>query len=765
MLRLAPTKVKHGARSCLGIGDVFLIKKESDSDVVAKYKAMATSEKSRADENAEEILVLRDMLAGFQGSGAELDQVKQNLDDRTGKLREAEETQSASQAAAQAAIEEALKDAASLREKLAKAEEELEAERKSAELAAAQLAEERASKAAVASGSEAAGAMVTKLQAELSKVQAELNEERLRNAKVSNELDQVQTKLLVEASALAALQTLAEQEQKKQAELASALAAQIAPMEAEIAHLKAEQQKKQAEQASTSAAHVSKLKAEVAHLKAELADEAASHGAITADGMAAAAALAMLQTDMEGAQAAANALEAVLAVEKAAHLASEEARKVAMADLSNLRAAASEDPRKKLLEAKKRMEDLMKGKRIQFDGAGSKTTQQSAQGVSQAWSVASLDASKGKENASILDQLAAILKDYPELYCECQGKTDADPTKKPEPGLVAYFQLNSTQAIQDELARKRAVACKEGLVARGVPDEQLVVTWKGCGQESKVDFIPILSGDALQKIRAEATLLREMLANAASQDLGERAAAALKRVQDLLKGNAIQFDGAGAKTTQQSTHGVPQAWNLDSLDAGKKEKNSATLDQLAAILKDYPELYCNLHGSTDADPSKRPDEVLAAHFQLNSTQAIQDELAHNRAVACKDGLEARGVPANQLVVTWKGCGQQSKVDFVPMLPGDALAAAALQAQAAASAAQLAADELVALRGHVATLTEQLAALQAQTAARAESGEADQAEMSRVRAALADSQVWSQLGSRRVGVRGKPAGKETHPTLT
>ena len=51
----------------------------------------------------------------------------------------------------------------------------------------------------------------------------------------------------------------------------------------------------------------------------------------------------------------------------------------------------------------------------------------------------------------------------------CQGKTDADPTKDPEPGLAKYFALDSTQAIQDELARNRALACKEGLVARGVP--------------------------------------------------------------------------------------------------------------------------------------------------------------------------------------------------------------------------------------------------------------------------------------------------------
>ena len=85
----------------------------------------------------------------------------------------------------------------------------------------------------------------------------------------------------------------------------------------------------------------------------------------------------------------------------------------------------------------------------------------------------------------------------------CQGKTDADPTKDPEPGLAKYFALDSTQAIQDELARNRALACKEGLVARGVPEPQLVITWKGCGGASKVSFTPLVPPAALKTVRAK----------------------------------------------------------------------------------------------------------------------------------------------------------------------------------------------------------------------------------------------------------------------
>ena len=68
MLRSAPPKIKHGARSCLGLGDVFLVTRENDSSVIIKYKNLATAEKARADENAEEIQVLKDMLSNCSAS-------------------------------------------------------------------------------------------------------------------------------------------------------------------------------------------------------------------------------------------------------------------------------------------------------------------------------------------------------------------------------------------------------------------------------------------------------------------------------------------------------------------------------------------------------------------------------------------------------------------------------------------------------------------------------------------------------------------------
>ena len=47
---------------------------------------------------------------------------------------------------------------------------------------------------------------------------------------------------------------------------------------------------------------------------------------------------------------------------------------------------------------------------------------------------------------------------------------------------------------------------------------------------------------------------------------------------------------------------MPQAWSIDSLDASKRANNNNTLDILASILKDYPQLFCELRGTTDVLP-------------------------------------------------------------------------------------------------------------------------------------------------------------------
>ena len=166
-----------------------------------------------------------------------------------------------------------------------------------------------------------------------------------------------------------------------------------------------------------------------------------------------------------------------------------------------------------------------------------------------------------------------------------------------------------------------------------------------------------------EAVKAEAT-------NSMSQE--QQTTEARQKVEALLAKQALLFDGAGNKNTQNSPLGVPQSWKLESLDAKKKASNMKTMETLYDILKQYPDLYVQCHGETDADASKPADAVLAKYFGFNTMQPIQDRLAENRATAVQDALVSHGIPAERVVVTYKGCGGASKVDIIPMPAAQAL---------------------------------------------------------------------------------------------
>ena len=113
----------------------------------------------------------------------------------------------------------------------------------------------------------------------------------------------------------------------------------------------------------------------------------------------------------------------------------------------------------------------------------------------------------------------------------------------------------------------------------------------------------------ITELKAEITALKSGGTAPASggMTLTESAEEARKKVEETLKKQAVMFDGAGNKNIQQSPLGVPQSWNLKSLDTKKAESNVKTMDSLASIFKEHPELYCECHGSTDADASKPAD--------------------------------------------------------------------------------------------------------------------------------------------------------------
>ena len=74
---------------------------------------------------------------------------------------------------------------------------------------------------------------------------------------------------------------------------------------------------------------------------------------------------------------------------------------------------------------------------------------------------------------------------------------------------------------------------------------------------------------------------------------------ARKKIEDALKMQSVGFDGAGNKNVQRSPNGVPQSWNLQSLDPRRAASNQATMDKIAEILHEHPELHCDCHGRTD----------------------------------------------------------------------------------------------------------------------------------------------------------------------
>eukprot|EP00964_Phaeocystis_antarctica_P091030 scaffold58322_cov67-Phaeocystis_antarctica.AAC.3 len=150
--------------------------------------------------------------------------------------------------------------------------------------------------------------------------------------------------------------------------------------------------------------------------------------------------------------------------------------------------------------ARKRFENELGKRHIRFDCASTNvkkpgSSEMIKETMEQAWSINSSTAVLNSETLMIV---ANMLKTYPELHCKLHGSTDAgrgDVDKNK--ALAAYFKLESTQSIQDELAQKRAKVCKEKLVELGVPGERLLVTWASCGEHSKVDFFPMEPAEAM----------------------------------------------------------------------------------------------------------------------------------------------------------------------------------------------------------------------------------------------------------------------------
>ena len=127
----------------------------------------------------------------------------------------------------------------------------------------------------------------------------------------------------------------------------------------------------------------------------------------------------------------------------------------------------------------------------------------------------------------------------------------------------------------------------------------------------------------------------------------------------------VEFNGARERATKASAAGIAQSWSVLHLDESRRARNTAVLDQVAAVLRRYPELVCEVHGTTTTP--RACDADLAAHFgydpQAQMRQAM-DALARERARSCLEALIGRGIERRRLRVTYQGCAGESRVHFI-----------------------------------------------------------------------------------------------------
>ena len=158
-------------------------------------------------------------------------------------------------------------------------------------------------------------------------------------------------------------------------------------------------------------------------------------------------------------------------------------------------------------------------------------------------------------------------------------------------------------------------------------------------------------------------------AKAAKEKVANAKLAAAAAVARLVAATQVQSTSVEPLNADKEASGhnvqMKQAWSIVSKDVLKTESNLETLQVVAKMLNDYPELHCKLHGSTD---TSLPNKELAAYFKLESAQSVQNELAQRRATACSTKLIELGIKPERLLVTRASSGEHRQVKFFPMEP-------------------------------------------------------------------------------------------------
>ena len=133
-------------------------------------------------------------------------------------------------------------------------------------------------------------------------------------------------------------------------------------------------------------------------------------------------------------------------------------------------------PSREAQEAAERIRALLAGRHVAFNGAG----EAGLSHVPQAWSLAHTDETARSANDEIVSGVAGVLRQLPNVRCEVHGETGR-AREAPAP-LARHFGLDAEKDVKEimtMLARYRAQACVDALVAKGVPESQLFVTATG----------------------------------------------------------------------------------------------------------------------------------------------------------------------------------------------------------------------------------------------------------------------------------------------
>ena len=177
-------------------------------------------------------------------------------------------------------------------------------------------------------------------------------------------------------------------------------------------------------------------------------------------------------------------------------------------------------------------------------------------------------------------------------------------------------------------------------------------------------------GESLQS-QLFARTYKYVHASASSAAAYDDATTALQQLQ------SIEFNGARELATKRSTLGVAQAWSVAHTDHAMSARNAEVLDMVVSILRRYPELVCEVHGTTTT-PREMDRDLMDFFFQRggelgqnffkldadNQMERVYACLARERAASCLAALVERGVEAGRLRTTHKACTGESRVHFI-----------------------------------------------------------------------------------------------------